>query len=388
MIQRINTTRLEDHLQIIQGFGPHSTGSESYHLLKQYLYTELSIYGLSVIYHPWRYRLKTGENIEATLEGIGHTDGIVLLCAHYDSVVVSPGADDDGSGVAVVLHLAEIMSQYTFNSTIRFVLFSGEEQGLLGSHEYAKETAERGDNILGVINLDGVGYAVTSKDGNTIRSLADQASQWIVQITQYVGEIFESEIHLDIHPQPNQPIGDHQSFREFGYATNYFLEYSLNPYYHTSEDTLEHMNISYLSKVSKLTLGTLACMAELQRNIQDDDISIKIQGTLLSHPAQFSVEIQNHRFPLDTANITIDISLKNLFTSSYIPGPYNSTSHWVVNEEITDRWTFMVSNRRYQFECILFDVFIIGFDDDLGLYQRVTTKGVIFRQFVFIIPRC
>jgi hypothetical protein len=283
--------------------------------------------------------------------------------------------------------LAEIMSRYSFNATIRFVLFSGEEQGLLGSHEYAKEAEERGDNILGVINLDGIGYAVTTKDGSTIRSLADPDSHWIVQIAQYIEETFKEDIDLTVLPQPNQPIGDHQSFREYGFATNYFLEYSLNPFYHTSEDTLDHMNLSYLMKISKLTLGTLACMSELNRIIQNNDISISLRGTLLSRPAQFSVVIQNHRYPEDTANVTIDISLKNLFSGSYIPGPYNSTSHWIVEEEIGDQWIFSFSNRWHQFELILVDVFIEGFNDDLGVYHRETTKGMVFSQFVLIFPR-
>lgn len=168
MIQQVNKSKLREHIQTIEDFGPHNTGSEALVLVGEYIYNELISTNLPVEYMEWSNKKLSGKNVVATLQGLGNTDGIIIVCAHYDSVKVSPGADDDGSGVAIVLMLAEIMSNYSFNSTIKFILFSGEEQGKLGSTVFAKDAKENGDNIVGVLALDKVGYAVTAEEGRKV----------------------------------------------------------------------------------------------------------------------------------------------------------------------------------------------------------------------------
>ena len=114
---------------------------------------------LEVRYHNWTNGGFSGSNIEATIKGLdSESDEIYLICGHYDSVSRSPGADDDGSGTVGVMAAAKVMSTYTFNHTIRFVTFSGEEQGLLGSKVYAEESYEKGENIV-ALNLDMIGYS-------------------------------------------------------------------------------------------------------------------------------------------------------------------------------------------------------------------------------------
>ena len=73
----------------------------------------------------------------------------------------APGADDNASGTAAVIEAARIFSQYDFPFTIIYALWDEEEQGLIGSEYYATQAANAGDSILGVINLDMIGY-----DGN------------------------------------------------------------------------------------------------------------------------------------------------------------------------------------------------------------------------------
>jgi len=254
MIQQVNESTLENHIQTIQDFGPHPTGSIELEEVKEYLYQQLNEYDLSVDLKPWNYKFKSGYNVEATLPGIGSNNGLVIICAHYDSVAVSPRADYYGSGVASVLTIAEIMSKTEFNSTIKFVLFSGEEQGLYGSHKYAEEAYENQENIIGVICLDGVGYADNYLSGHTIKNFADESSDWIVDISRSIIEEYNEYVNLEILRFPNERISDHHSFYELGFQTSYFLEYTIDPYYHTSEDTIDKMNMSYLTKICRLAL--------------------------------------------------------------------------------------------------------------------------------------
>ena len=388
MIQQVNGSTLENHVQTIQDFGPHPTGSIGVGEVKEYLYQQLNEYGLSVYLKPWRYKFKSGYNVEATLSGIGSSDGIVIICAHYDSVSVSPGADDDGSGVASVLTIAEIMSKTEFNSTIKFVLFSGEEQGLYGSHIYAEEAYENQENIIGVICLDGVGYADTYLAGHTIKNFADESSDWIVDISKSVVTEYNEYINLEIDRFPNEKISDHHSFYELGFQTSYFLEHTLDPYYHTSEDTIDKMNMSYLIKICRLALGTAAGIAEVNRVLRNDDIEISMEGSILSYPAQLTVGIENKRYSEDTANLTIHIEMKNFFTGKYIEGPYNSSSNWIFQKEIDDYWEFVLASHTYsKFELINLEVTTKGFNDDIGLYEERHASGVVGKSFILLVPR-
>lgn len=387
MIQQVNESTLENHIQTIQDFGPHPTGSIELEEVKEYLYQQLNEYDLSVDLKPWNYKFKSGYNVEATLPGIGSSNGIVIICAHYDSVAVSPGADDDGSGVASVLTIAEIMSKTEFNSTIKFVLFSGEEQGLYGSHKYAEEAYENQENIIGVICLDGVGYADNYLSGHTIKNFADESSDWIVDISRSIIKEYTEYVNLEILRFPNERISDHHSFYELGFQTSYFLEYTINPYYHTSEDTIDKMNMSYLTKICRLALGTIAGIAEVNRVLRNDDIEISMKGSILSYPAQLIVRVENKRYSDDTANLTIHIEMKNFFTGEYVEGPYNSSSNWIFQKEINDYWEFVLASHIYSFEPINIEVTIKGFNDDIGLYKERHAFGVVGKRFILLVPK-
>ena len=388
MIQQVNESTLENHIQTIQHFGPHPTGSIELEEVKEYLYQELNEYDLSVDLKPWNYKFKSGYNVEATLPGIGSNNGIVIICAHYDSVAVSPGTDDDGSGVASVLTIAEIMSKTEFNSTIRFVLFSGEEQGLYGSHKYAEEAYENQENIIGVICLDGVGYADNYLSSHTIKNFADESSDWIVDISRSIIKEYTEYVNLEILRFPNERISDHHSFYELGFQTSYFLEYTINPYYHTSEDTIDKMNMSYLTKICRLALGTVAGMAEVDRVLRNEDIEISMKGSILSYPAQLIVRVENKRYSDDTANLTIHIEMKNFFTGEYVEGAFNSSSNWIFQKEIDDYWEFVLASHRYsKFELINLEVTIKGFNDDIGIYKERHTFGVVGKSFILLVPK-
>lgn len=390
MIQQVNTSHLKTYIQTIQDFGPHPTGSESCKALATYLYDALDGFGLSVRRDPWMYKLRSGENIEATLPGTIDSPGVVIVCAHYDSVQISPGADDDGSGVSIVLAVADIMSKYSFNSTVRFVLFSGEEQGLLGSYKYAQDTYRNDEHIIGVLNLDGVGYANTTENIEKIRHHTNDQSAWMVDVSTTIATLYAEEIGLEIIRRPHVTYSDHQSFVTFGYDASYLLEYTLNPYYHTSQDTLEHINLTYLTKVCKLTVGVLASIAEMNPLLTGQDLQVRVQGSVLVRPSQFRVSINNNKPLLDTANVTISIALKNLRTGYYVlvlNDPSNMTCNWTFTSEITDSWEFTITDKQYSNQIVSVEVTVKGIKDDVTVYTAQRRIGVIIADLLFLVPR-
>jgi hypothetical protein len=262
-IQQLNETMYLGYLENITAFGPRVTGTSACHQAGDYIYNEFQSMGLEVRYHHWNYQGYQDRNIEGTLPGVNETsDKIYIICAHYDTVANCPGADDDGSGVATVLTAAYILRQYDFNHTIRFVTFSGEEQWMLGSHEYAREAYENGDNIVAVLNVDMIGFAITTYHGNNIKVYHNAASMWLTDFTDDVSEQYYDYINLNVIPS-GFAYSDQYYFWEYGYDGLFYHEYEFNDYYHTPQDTIENMNITYATKCSKLVLATLVELAQI-----------------------------------------------------------------------------------------------------------------------------
>jgi hypothetical protein len=391
MIQQVNISKLRKHVQTIEEFGPHPTGSEALDNVGEYIYNELDSYNLPVKYVDWNYKHLSGKNIVATLDGTGNANGIVIVCAHYDSIKVSPGAEDDGSGVSVVLMLAEIMSSYSFNSTIRFILFSGEEQGKRGSGIYAIDAKKNNDNIVGVLALDKIGYAITTEEGNKVVHHSNIQSDWMVDISTEMAIKYHEYIGLEVLRWSQDTGSDHLAFVKQGYHGTDFVRYAINPFYHTSEDKLEHMNITYLTKVCNLTLATLTTMACLNPSLKNSDLNIIMKGSVLSKPSQIYIKVENKGYESDTVNVTIDVTLKHIFRKKYVEAEkkhYNIPCNWSLTKEIGENWEFIIGGRTFTRGLFKFEVTVQGINDDIYLHKKQVTYGWIINKLrVIMLPK-
>jgi hypothetical protein len=262
IIEQVNESIFLSYEENLTANGPRPTGSPSCIAAAEYMYEQFQNMGLAVRYHHWSNGGYSSDNVEATLNGTDVTsDEIYIICAHYDTVSAGPGADDDTSGTAAVLIAALIMSQYQFNHTIKFVAFSGEEQGMLGSEVYADEAANQGWNIIGVLNCDMISYAITSNDGNNLIVFENTASEWLYSYTAGVNTEYNEYIQLTLHHGGSTWGSDHWYFWQNGYSALFYFEYTETPYYHTAQDTMEHINATYAVKNMRLIFATLAELA-------------------------------------------------------------------------------------------------------------------------------
>lgn len=264
MIEQVDESIYMSFLENITSFGPRRTGTASCIAAAEYIYTQFQEMGLAVRYHPWTNGGYSSNNVEATINGTDEgSDDIYIVCGHYDTVTGSPGADDDGSGTVAVMIAAYVMSQYQFNHTIKFVTFSGEEQGLLGSEIYAQQAAAQGWDIIGVLNCDMISYAITTNDGNNLVVYQNTASQWLYTYTMGVNTEYSEQIgSLTLHNGGMSYGSDHLPFWENGYDALFYFEYEMTPYYHSPQDTIENINATYAVKNVRLVLATLAELAE------------------------------------------------------------------------------------------------------------------------------
>jgi aminopeptidase YwaD len=189
-------------------------------------------------------------NIIGTLPG--QTDEVLILGAHYDSVPVSPGANDNGSGVAVVLEVARVLaSQGSHVPTIRVIAFGGEENGLLGSKRYVETLPNAAlKQVIAMINLDMVGVGDTWQAGGS-RSIVDRLRAATAPLGIRWGEL----------PSDFAGSSDHASFAAVGVPV-VFLYLADDPNYHTPEDKVRYLQPERLAQAGA---AALALIAQLER---------------------------------------------------------------------------------------------------------------------------
>jgi hypothetical protein len=237
----------------------------------QFVYEHFQNLGLEVAYHNYNWSGSNWRNVVATKPGLTDPDDIYIVCAHVDSIsewqyryTYAPGADDNASGVTAVMIAADILSQYDFDYTIRFVAFTGEEQGLIGSHYYAQDAYYEGDDILGVLNLDMIAY---DSDADSIIELHAGTGAGSIAIANLFADVVDT---YDINLVPQIITGgatnrsDHASFWYYGYSAILGIE-DFDDFndqnYHTINDRLSALNIPYFTEFVKASVGTIASMS-------------------------------------------------------------------------------------------------------------------------------
>src|ERR1700731_4484254 len=264
-------------------------------------------------------------NVYAVLKGTDPESAkrIVLVTGHYDSRNsdtfdargIAPGANDDGRGTAVSLECARVLSKLKFPATIIFLTVAGEEQGLNGSHHFAKMAKDQNWDIEAALNNDivggnrnpqqdpsvvrvfseGVPVAATEAELRLIRNLGGESDSASRQVARYIAEIawtYDAGVKPLLVFRLDRYLrgGDHSSFNQQGYPAVRFTEFR-EDYNHQhqnvrTENGIEYgdlpkfVNFEYVSHVAKLNAATLASLASspsppsavkiLTKNLEND----------------------------------------------------------------------------------------------------------------------
>jgi hypothetical protein len=123
-----------------------------------YVAGELQSAGLAVGDEAFRAEGERFRNILGTHTGTAAPQEQVLVVAHYDTKPGTPGADDNASGVAAMLEIARTLARRPFARTLQFVGFTLEEYGYQGSRRFARRARRDGREIVGVLDLEMVGF--------------------------------------------------------------------------------------------------------------------------------------------------------------------------------------------------------------------------------------
>jgi len=245
-------------------------------------------------------------NVYAVLKGSDPESAkhIVLVTGHYDSRNSdtldvkgnAPGANDDGSGTAVSLECARVLSKLKFPATIIFLTVAGEEQGLNGSRHFAAMAKQQGWNVEAVLNNDivggnkgpeqnasvvrvfseGIPVAADEKQLRQIRNLGGESDSSSRELARYIAEVgrtYDAGVKPLLIFRLDRYLrgGDHYSFNQQGFAAVRFTEYweDFNHQHQNirTENGVEYgdlpkfVNFEYTAAVARLNAATLASLA-------------------------------------------------------------------------------------------------------------------------------
>lgn len=258
---------------ISEGIGTRAAGTAEEAQTAQYLILEFERLGYISELHPFSVTVKgktiNSANVMALKAGASRQE--IIVGAHYDSVSVGKGADDNATGVAVILEVAERIRELETPYTIRFILFGAEEAGMQGSRYYVGQmTYDQIQNTVAMINLDSIAA------GDIAYIYGDAGDRGLIRDWALD---FASKNGLDLQTQlgenPAYPLGttgdwsDHVAFKEMGIpytyleSTNWTLgdkdgytqvstEYGDDgKIWHTEYDTLEYINTTFPGRMQE-----------------------------------------------------------------------------------------------------------------------------------------
>ena len=261
-----------EHLAITIG-GRSAARSGSLERTSAYLQERLRSAGYTPEVQPYTAEGLKFENIQAVSVGTKHPERIVVIGAHYDTAGALPGANDNGSGVAAVLELAERLRGVSLPKTVRWVFFANEEPPWflgpgMGSFVYARGCKERGEKIDAMLSLETIGYYSDEpgsqkypvgfhpgypNTGNFLGFVSDVPS---ARLLRRVVGAFRSGTSLPSQGAaapgaiPGVGWSDHWSFWQFGYRAVMVTDTApyRYPWYHTAQDTPEKLNYDRMAQ--------------------------------------------------------------------------------------------------------------------------------------------
>jgi hypothetical protein len=292
--EAVITDRIRSHIKALEGVRHPLAAPDALEQAADYISESLRSLDYEMTEQRFTDNGRPFRNIIATRQGLTRPNERVVVLAHYDTVAGTPGADDNASGVAVMLEIARVLARFTFERTLNFIGVTLEENeyddeprsGTRGSRALAAHARENGWNITGVIVLESVAYAgenvVQTKPaglpvpipevGNFIAVIGNVHSQEIISGFAQAVERYRVDLpFVDLtvpgtgEQIPDSRRSDHAPFWDAGYKAIMVTDTTnfRSPHYHRPTDTLETLNLEFAAKVCCATAGLTLDMARL-----------------------------------------------------------------------------------------------------------------------------
>jgi Zn-dependent M28 family amino/carboxypeptidase len=268
---KVDPKQLRWTLETIVGERSPFSGWRHLATVENFIEKQLASYGLRVESDYFSYRGANFRNIVGRLSA-QRGASLIILGAHFDSVPGTPGADDNASGVAVLLEAARLLSRARLRSEVLFCTFNLEELNMIGSSHFAKKLKSAGTKVDGMVSLEMVGYT-DSRSGSQkypigLSAFYPDRGDFIGVIGNWNSALLLRRFARQMRQVRGLPVetlsvpgngglipavrlSDHSPFWDAGYPALMVTDTSFfrNPHYHRATDTLETLNLDFMAKI-------------------------------------------------------------------------------------------------------------------------------------------
>jgi Zn-dependent M28 family amino/carboxypeptidase len=247
------------HVKKLEGFGSRYYAHEGNRGAQEYIESRLRDYGYRVERSIAAYQDASYASPWALKAGRTGPEGkLYLLTAHFDSISqnengdileAAPGADDNATGVAVLLEVAKALSGLDLEQSVGFVFFNVEEVGQHASKRFAKEFKGKTTHLDGVINIDTIGtWPLSLGQGGKVNYVTNEVSRPFM-------ERLEASLPLPLKEAETPWEDDHASFWAEGYQAVELTEEGCTPVMHTPQDTSEKIDFESVAAVAQALIA-------------------------------------------------------------------------------------------------------------------------------------
>ena len=297
LVDQVDSNRLKTDLEFLCGIRHRTTGLAHLEEVKDSMEQFFLENNLQTERQAFPFGAYQAHNMIARKPGAVQEETVYIIDAHFDTVSDSPGADDNGSGVAGIMEAARVLSTYEFKKSIKFIGFDLEEDGLIGSNWYVNLAGPPDyENTAGVFNFEMIAFyneepnsqtlppgfellypdvqATLEADsfrGNfitnvTLTSSAELATVFEDAATTYVPDLKVITIVTpDELVPPDLARSDHARFWEVGIPALLLTDGAefRNFNYHSPDDEFNSLNFNFLTQVVQTTVAAVAEQAEI-----------------------------------------------------------------------------------------------------------------------------
>jgi len=245
-----------------------------------YVAEQFQAAGLAVSEDAFPAEGRLFRNIVGTSLGILAPQEEVLVVAHYDTRPGTPGADDNASAVAAMIEAARTLVPTRLQRTLQFVGFTLEEYGYLGSRHFARRAKRERRKIVGVLDMEMVGFTSRRQrlppgirariTGDFIGVVGNRRSRTLVEA--FVSSARRAVPSLPVESLvvgwngyllPIVRLSDHVSFWDAGFPAVMITDTAFlrNPHYHSASDSLDTLDLPFLTQVTAAIAATAADLA-------------------------------------------------------------------------------------------------------------------------------
>ncbi|MCB8924575.1 MAG: M20/M25/M40 family metallo-hydrolase [Ardenticatenaceae bacterium] len=287
LVESVSQQQLMGYIQMMQSFGNRNvfsvTDDPSFGIgaTRQWLVDEFTRVGngrlqVGIQEFPVYYNglATTPYNVVATLPGHMESNDIIVVMAHYDNrapgptdgETYAPGANDNGSGIALLLETARLLSGFEWNQTIVFLAAAAEEQGTFGSRHFVQTAFLDGTNIIAAINYDAVGgrSGIPQYARLFAPSLRDSPSGELARYYEYIAGLYVPQFPVEVIDALDREgrWGDHREFVNAGMPGIRIIESVEDPdMVNSRTDTWDRIDYNYLQQMVQMNIAVVANLA-------------------------------------------------------------------------------------------------------------------------------